>query len=147
MASTAIVLGASHWWSYRRSTMKRILSKLPVVLRGALGLLFLAHGVAALLHLLPQPPLPERAAAFIGALAGSGWLMPLVMGVEAVGGALLLVGAWVPFALVLLAPVIVGIAGFHLFLAPAGLPVAVGLVAIEAYLAWGYREAWQPLFA
>ena len=127
--------------------MKTISEKLPTILRAALGLLFLAHGVAALTGLMPQPTLPERAMTFMQALGASGWLFPLVMATEAVAGALLLANIAAPLALVLLAPIIVNIFAFHLFLAPAGLPVAVGIIAIELYLAWGYREAYRPLFA
>jgi len=42
---------------------------------------------------------------------------------------LLLVGRFVPLALVILGPVIVNILAFHTFMAPAGLPLAI-LVAI-----------------
>ena len=36
---------------------------------------------------------------------------------------------------------------FHLFLAPAGLPVAVVVVAFEVILAWMHRDAFAPLFS
>jgi uncharacterized membrane protein YphA (DoxX/SURF4 family) len=127
--------------------MKRFSEKLPTIVRVTFGLLFLVHGVAALAGLLPQPSLPDRGLAFMQALAASGWLMPLVMGTEAVAGALLVANQAAPLALILLAPVVVGILGFHLFLAPAGAPVAIVLVALEAYLAWVHRAAWKPLFA
>ncbi len=50
----------------------------------------------------------------------------------------------VPFALVLLAPVIVNIFMFHFFLAPAGLPIALVVVAFEVILAWMHRDAFAP---
>jgi hypothetical protein len=52
----------------------------------------------------------------------------------------------VPLALVLLAPVIVNIVAFHLFLAPAAMPPAIVVSALEIYTAWQYRAAFRPLF-
>jgi hypothetical protein len=58
----------------------------------------------------------------------------------------LLSGLTVPFALTLLAPVIVNIAAFHLFLAPNGYPPALVVIALELFLVWRYRKAFAPLF-
>jgi hypothetical protein len=52
----------------------------------------------------------------------------------------------VPFALVILAPVIVNILCFHIFLSPDLLPLAIVVTAIELFLAWYYRAAFAPLF-
>lgn len=46
-----------------------------------------------------------------------------------------------PLALVLLAPVIVNIALFHVVLAPVNMIMVVVLLALEVYLAWAYRNA------
>jgi hypothetical protein len=96
---------------------------------------------------MPNPPEPEAAAAFFGALAGTHYMFALIFGTQIIGGALLLVGVAVPFALVILAPVIVNILFFHIFLAPAGLPVALVVAALEAFLAWHYRQVFAPLFS
>jgi hypothetical protein len=64
---------------------------------------------------------------------------------QAAAGAMLLVGLFVPLALALLAPIVVNILLFHLFLAPAGIPVALMLLAFEASLAWAYRDAYAPM--
>jgi len=53
----------------------------------------------------------------------------------------------VPLALALLAPIIVNILGFHLFLAPAGLGVPVVVLVAELYLAWSYRAAFAPMLS
>ena len=68
--------------------------------------------------------------------------------VETVSGLLLLVRLFSPLALVLLAPVIVQILLFHLFLDPAGLPLAAVLVLLEAYLGFVvYRDAFKGVLA
>jgi hypothetical protein len=121
-------------------------SKPTIVLRSILGLIFVAGPLATALHLAPEPALPTGAAAFTGALAQSGYMIPLLWGTEIAAGVLLLSGFATPFALVLLAPVIVNIDAFHVFLAPGGIPLAIVVSALEAFLAWRYREAFRPLF-
>jgi hypothetical protein len=85
--------------------------------------------------------------AFAGALFASGYFFPLLKAVEVAAGALLLAGALVPFALTLLAPIIVDIAAFHLFLAPGNYAVVGIVLATEIYLAIVHRAAFAPLFA
>jgi hypothetical protein len=48
-------------------------------------------------------------------------------------------------ALALLAPVVVNIFAFHVFLAPQGLPVAIAVSALEVCLAWAYRDAFRSM--
>jgi hypothetical protein len=60
---------------------------------------------------------------------------------------LLLANRFVPLALTLLAPVIVNIILFHVFLAPSGIPMAVVVVAVELFLAWAYRGAFRSMLA
>jgi len=119
-------------------------SKLPIVARVLLGAVFLVFGLNGFLHFLPQPPAPPRAMAFAGALAASGYFFPLLKATEVVAGALLLLG-FVPIALTLLAPIVVNIVAFHVFLAPGNYAVVV--LAAEIYLAVVHRAAFAPLFA
>jgi hypothetical protein len=86
------------------------------------------------------------AGALLGAFVASGYLLALVKATEVVVGALLLANRFVPLALVVLAPVMVNIVAFHLFLAPAGLGLPVVLAAVTIYLAWVHRAAYAPLF-
>lgn len=119
--------------------MKTIVQKLPVAARLVLGLVFFVFGLNGFLHFLPQPPLIGSAGAFVGALASSGYLFPLLKGTEVLAGALLLSGFFVPLALTLLAPVIVNIVAFHLFLAPGNYAVVSVILLSELFLAWTHR--------
>lgn len=118
-----------------------IRSKLPTAARMLLGLVFFVFGLNGFLQFLPQPPLPAPAGALMGAMAASGYMLPLIKGTEVLAGLLLLGGRFVPLALVLLAPIIVNIALFHVVLAPVNLIMVVLLLALEGYLAWAYRAA------
>ena len=117
-----------------------------LIARLLLGLIFTVFGLNGILHFLSMPPPPEPAMAFFGAMAATGYLIPLLFTTQIAGGVLLLVGM-VPLALVILAGVIVNIVAFHLFLAPCGLPLAVVVAALASFLAWAHRDAYRPLFA
>jgi hypothetical protein len=117
--------------------------------RVLLGLVFFVFGLDYFLHIMPPPkgPFPAPMMSFAGALAQSGYMMQLIKGTEVLCGALFLLNVFVPLALVIIAPVIVNIVAFHLFLEPSGLPLALVLVALAAGLAWAHREAFRPLLA
>jgi hypothetical protein len=117
--------------------------------RVLLGLCFFVFGLDYFLHIMPPPkgPFPAPMMNFAGALAQSGYMMELIKGTEVLCGALFLLNLFVPLALVIIAPVIVNIVAFHLFLAPSGLPLALVLVVLASGLAWSRRDAFRPLFA
>jgi uncharacterized membrane protein YphA (DoxX/SURF4 family) len=111
----------------------------PPAARIFLGLIFFVFGLNGFLHFLPNPPLPDAAGAFMGAMAKTGYMFPLIKGTEVLGGLLLLSGRLVPLGLLLLAPVIVNIVAFHFVLAPPN-PVTFLVLALPLYLAWVYRN-------
>jgi hypothetical protein len=80
-------------------------------------------------------------------MAKTGYMLPLISGTQVIVGALLLANRFVPLALALIAPVIVNIILFHLFLAPSGFVMAGIVLVLEAYLAWAYRKAFAPMLA
>jgi uncharacterized membrane protein YphA (DoxX/SURF4 family) len=121
----------------------KIIGVIPRIL---LGLVFGVMPWMAVLHLAPNPPMPPAATAFVTALARSGYMLPLVWGTEIVGGLLVLSGIFVPFALVLLAPVVVNIFLYHVFLNRSGLGLAIVICALEMFVAWQHRRAFEPLF-
>jgi uncharacterized membrane protein YphA (DoxX/SURF4 family) len=122
---------------------------LPTVARVLMGLIFFIFGLNGFLHFIPQPKdaMPEGAVAFAGALLKTGYMMPLVMGTQFLVGTMLLLNRFVPLALALIAPVIVGIVTFHFFLAPSGNVIAAVVLVLELYLAWSYRVAYRPMLA
>ncbi len=124
--------------------MDFIKSKTPTLARIFLGLVFTVFGLNGFLQFLPMPEPPAAAGQFLGALAGAGYMFPLIKGTEVLSGLLLLSGRFVPLALTLLAPVTVNILLFHLFLAPApGLPLLI--VAAQLWLAYAHRDQFRPM--
>jgi hypothetical protein len=127
---------------------RSVVRHLPTAARVLMGALFLFSGVLGLVMApQPTPRLPAGAVAFAAALAKTGYMMPLVSATEAIVGLLLLANRFVPLALALLAPVVINIFAFHLFLEPSGRAIAVVVCALELYLAWGYRGAYRPMLA
>ena len=117
-----------------------------LIARIVLGLIFVVFGLNGFLHFITQPEMPQAAIAFFGGLAAAGYMLPLLFGTQIVGGVLLFIGM-VPLALLILAPVIVNILGFHLSVSPNGLGFALVVAALELFLAWTHRDAFRPLFA
>jgi hypothetical protein len=114
-----------------------------------MGLAFFVTGLNGFLNFLPPPstPMPEGATAFAGALMKTGYMFKLITGTQLVVGVLLLSNRFVPLALALIAPVLVNIIAFHVFLAPSGMAPGAVLLVLEIYLAWAYRGAFRPMLA
>ena len=117
-----------------------------IIARVLLGLVFFVFGLNGLHPFMQNPPAPPAAAAFFGALLATHYMFFLIFATQVLGGALLLIGVAVPFALTILAPVIVNILCFHIFLSPDLLPMALIVAAFELFLVWYYRAAFAPLF-
>ena len=117
------------------------------IVRLLLGFMLVVFGLDAFFGFLPVPstPLPEGAAAFLGSLTQTGYMIPLIALTHLVTGFLLVVNRFVPIALVLLAPFLVNSLAFHTFLERSGLPMAMVLLLFELYLAWKYRSAFRGL--
>jgi uncharacterized membrane protein YphA (DoxX/SURF4 family) len=127
----------------------RVTRHLTTAARLLMGLMFFVFGLNGFLNFIPQPktPMPEGALAFVGALMKTGYMFPLIAGTQVLVGALLLLNRFVPLALALIAPVVVNIVAFHVFLEPKGTAIALVVLALELYLAWAYRDSYRPMLA
>jgi putative oxidoreductase len=117
-----------------------------LIARILLGLIFLIFGSNDFLHFIPMKPIPGDAGTFVGLLVSHNF-MSFVGLLMVIGGILLLVGRYVPLALVLLGPICVNILLFHILFA-GGAGIAPGLVAtiLEIFLIWAYRLSFRGLF-
>ena len=97
------------------------MSKLPLIARIILGLIFIVFSINFFLPFLPMPEPTPEAGAFLGALMDSGYMFHFIKIVELVGGIMLLIGICIPFALVLLAPIVVNIFPLSHLSRPGGL--------------------------
>jgi putative oxidoreductase len=121
------------------------MSKVILVVRILLGLMFFVFGLNGILNFMKAPPIPGDAGVFTGVLMVHGF-MKFVGVLQLVAGLLLLVGRYVPLALVILGPILVNILLFHILLLPEGLGMAVPVALMEVFLIWAYRRSFRGLF-
>ncbi len=117
-----------------------------IIVRTLMGLLFLFASITFLGGLIAPPPMADGPMKmFNEGLAASGYFFGLLKITELVCGILLVIGRFVPLALVILSPIIVNIFFVHLYLDRTGLPVAIFLVLANIFLAYWYRDAFRDL--
>lgn len=117
--------------------MNKVAEKLPLIARILLGLIFFVFGLNGFLNFIPAPEnIPERMQTVMSGFMAMGYFFTLLKGTEVVCGFLLLLGAYVPLALVMLAPIVLNILLTHVFVSTEGLPMAVVIVLLEGYLAF-----------
>ncbi|RLB36952.1 MAG: hypothetical protein DRH30_14085 [Deltaproteobacteria bacterium] len=112
-----------------------------------MGLIFTVFGLHGFFHFsfIPMPEMSEAGGTFMGALMGTGYFMIVVKAVEVLAGLMILTGRFLPLGLILLAPVTVHILLFHVFLDPAGMGMAIFVVAMQLFLAWSYRDSYSGI--
>lgn len=119
--------------------------KLHLSARIIFGFGFFIFGLNGFLQFMPNPPVTPEAGALLGAFAQTGYFFPMIKVIEILVGVLLLSNLFAPFAIVIIAPVLVGITTIHIFLNPAGVPMMILLHALHAFLAYNYRGHYQGL--
>jgi len=115
------------------------------IARFLLGLVFVVFGLNGFLNFMPMGPVPALAGQFAAALVQSHY-MTVVLTLEILSGVLLLTNSYALLATTFIAPVIVNILLFHIFMAPAGLPLAAIVTALWLVSAYPYRALLSPLF-
>ncbi len=123
------------------STFTKILSYI-------LALVLIIHGLNEFFHFnfMPVLSIPEEASSFRNSLSATGYLLPVLGVVEIFIAGLLIMRKWVPFALLLLAPISINVLLFHLFLNVSGIWIALITVGINVLLIYKYWKAYKPLF-
>jgi hypothetical protein len=116
-----------------------------VIARYLAGVIFLVFGLNGFLNFIPLPPPGGIAGQFMGALYASHYLW-VIFAFQLIGAVLLLVNRYVQLAVALLAPVIVNILSFHALMAPSGLPLAVFVAVLWAFVFVSVRSAFEGLF-
>ena len=124
--------------------MNRLNTFAPTGARLLLGLIFVVFGLNYFLNFLPVPPVEGAAATFMGGLAATGYFFPMMKSIEIAVGLALLANRYVALALVVLAPITVNIAAYHI-IDPAGIPLALLVVVLHLTVAWNRRAAYAPL--
>ncbi len=121
-------------------------STFTTILRFILALGLLVFGLNKFLNFLPAPEMPMDAVEFMSSLKTSGYVLYAVGALEIFIALLLLINKWVPFALLLLAPISVNIFLFHLFLDVSDIWQALVIVVLNVVLIYKHWKSYKPLF-
>lgn len=118
------------------------------IVRLILGLGLLFFGFSKLFHFnfMPVHIYTGDAALFIDSLNNSGYILKFIGIFEIAIGLMLLMGKWMPFALLLLAPISLNILMFHLFLDTPGLSLALLVIFLNVILIYKHWKVYRPLF-
>jgi len=117
-----------------------------VIVRVLLGLPFLIFGANAIHPFMPMPPMTGDSGTLLTIMMHHGWFV-FIGALYAIAGILLLLGRYVPVALVLLGPILVVILLFHVTLSPNELAFPVVLTLFEVFLIYAYWPAFRGIFA
>lgn len=121
-------------------------SKFTSIVRVVLGILLVVFGGNKFLNFIPMDAPTGDAASFMNSLHATGYIFPVVGVLEVAIGLMLLTKKWVPFAMVLLAPISINILLFHLFLDIPGAGIALLVAVLNAILIYKHWRLYRPLF-
>ena len=118
---------------------------LSMIFRYLMGIIYVVCGLNFFFQFIPLPPPTEEAGAFMGDIAGTGYLFQLIKVLEISVGVAFIANRFVPLALVLIAPITVIIFLVHLMLDPGGLVMGVFLLVANFFLLYTYRNVFSDV--
>lgn len=114
------------------------MKKITLVLRILMGLMFVGSGIS--FFFVTPPPMEGPMGDYFKGMMATGYFFYLLKITEIVCGLFLILGWFVPLALVVLAPIVLNIFLVHAFMAPEGLPLAVIIGVVTVYLSFFSAE-------
>jgi len=121
-------------------------SKFTLIVRILLGILLVVFGSNKFLNFIPMDAPTGTAGEFMNSLNATGYIFPAVGILEVFIGLMLLLKKWVPFVIILLAPISINILLFHLFLDIPGVSVALLVAIFNGILIYKHWKLYRPLF-
>ena len=112
-----------------------------------LGLMFVVFGFGYFfMGDVPLDTLSAPARQYFSALLATGFFLPFLKAVEGIAGLMLFFRRWAALALLVLAPIIIQILLFDIFLDGSGLLVGVVCAVLAGFVAWCNWDKYAPLF-
>jgi len=124
-------------------------SNFTKIIRFILGIILIVFGANKLIMIFNESGfLPAlKMSTFTESFSAIGYILPVVGAIEVYVGTLLILKKWVPFALIVLAPISVNILLFHFFLDLSGGMIGALLVALlNGILIYKHWSQFKPLF-
>jgi uncharacterized membrane protein YphA (DoxX/SURF4 family) len=117
-----------------------------IIIRVLIGLLLLFASVSFFLKLVPEPVTTGDFKAFQVGLVASTYLMPLAKAIELLCGLSYVSGRYVTLANIIILPITINILLINYFLAPEGLPIAIGMFLGNLFLIYRYWHNYKTVF-
>lgn len=121
-------------------------SSFAAILRFILSLGLIFFGLNKIIGFMPLFEMPIATANFVETLQTTAFGFYFVAALEIALALLLLFKKWVPFALIVLAPLSLSSILFHWFLGISDILIAVIIFAVNVILIYKYRRAYTALF-
>ena len=121
------------------------MKSITTISRFILGLILFVLGTNGFLNFMPYPELSPAAGAFMGAIASTKIIFPLIGIIEIIFGLFLLFNKAVPLALIAVLPILVNAMIFHISLNPEGILFAVICFVLNLFLIYHYWENYKSL--
>lgn len=123
-------------------------NKILLVVSILYGALMVNAGLNKLFKFFPMPEDAPRAMQdMMAAFESTGWLMPLLGVAEVIGGILLAIPRTRMVGALVLLPISIGILCSHIVGEPAGIPLALVFLAVNAWVLIDGRHRLMPLVA
>ena len=123
------------------------MEKAKPILRILFGLILVVFGLNKFLNFMPALEPQGDAASYLGGLMASGFTFPVIAIVEIATGILLLIGKYVPLALVLYAPISVNIILYHIVLDLPNIVLGGAVFALNLILLFMNKSAYEKLLS
>lgn len=119
-----------------------------IIVRSLLGamLLFASISYFYMVSSGKMPPPPNDAVKTYMMGISSVNIMNIVKAIELLCGILFVIGRFNALAAIVIFPILINIALFHAYLGPKDLPMAIILIIADLFIAYYYRDRYQPLF-
>ncbi|TDQ77038.1 DoxX family membrane protein [Sphingobacterium yanglingense] len=118
-----------------------------LVICSLFGLMFINAGLNKFFMYIPVPEMSPELTQVTQAFATIKWLMPLIATVEIIAGVLFIITKTRALAALMILPIMIGIVLHHLTYAPDGLPMALVLFFINAWIIIDNRDKYKHLIS
>ena len=123
------------------------MNTLSTITRIILAALLITLGLNGFFNFLPYPEMSDSAIAFMGAInSAKKFIFPLIGLIEVISSVLLLAKKAIPFALIMVFPILINAMIFHLSLDPDGILFTTICFVCNIFLLHTYRENYKTLF-
>ncbi len=104
-------------------------------------------GLNGFFQFMPSPEPTAGMGAYLGALAATGYMFPMISLVEFISGILVLINKYTPLALLVVFTVLINAFLAHIFLDPSTIGMAALAVVLNVTLLVGYKDKYLKLIS